>query len=194
MSAKPVIFLSHISAEAKLAIAFKEAIETSFLGMVELFGSSETATISLGANWLNRVTSGLRSAQAMLIFCSPASVARPWINFEAGAGWARNIEIAPLCHSGIRPVELPLPLNLLQGIEANDPLKLDQMFKLVAQKVGCNPPSIDLTPLAELVRDFEHTYLVELKAAMPMREIEKHWPDLATAIKNRSIDIIDMFL
>ena len=68
MSAKPVIFLSHISAEAKLAIAFKEAIETSFLGMVELFVSSETATISLGANWLNRVTSGLRSAQAMLFF------------------------------------------------------------------------------------------------------------------------------
>ncbi len=119
----------------------------------------------------------------MLIFCSPVSVSRPWINFEAGAGWARKIEIVPLCHSGLRPVDLPLPLNLLQGIEANDPLKLVEMFKLVAGKVGCTVPNIDLVPLAERVRDFEHNYIVEVQAATALRAIAKLWPELSNELK-----------
>src|SRR5262249_16804287 len=125
-----------------------------------------------------------RTTQAMLIFCSPASISRPWINFEAGAGWARKIEIVPLCHSGLRPVDLPLPLNLLQGIQANNARKLDDMFKLVAKKIGCNAPTIDLAPLAKRTADFEKAYIVEIKASAALGQIRELWPELALEIKN----------
>jgi hypothetical protein len=186
MPTKPLIFLSHIAEEAQLAQAFRESIEKNFLGMVDIFVSSDGSTIGLGTNWLDQITEGLRSTQAILTFCSPASISRPWINFEAGAGWARNIEIAPLCHSGIRPVDLPLPLNLLQGVEAHNPEKLGEVYKLIARKVGCVPPTVDLAPLANTVVEFETVYVVKLKASSSLRAIGKLWPELIVELKKAS--------
>ncbi len=183
MTDKPLIFISHISDEAKIARAFKECIEISFLGMVDIFVSSDRDIISLGSNWLDRITTALRRAEAMFIFCSPASITRPWINFESGAGWSRGIEIVPLCHSGLRPINLPLPLNLLQGIEANDETKLSDVFKLVADKIGCKLPKTDLSQLASAVREFERTYIIEVKAAPALHEISQLWPELAAGFK-----------
>jgi hypothetical protein len=45
---KPLVFISHIIEEKKVAIAFKELIESSFLGMIDLFVSSDDASIRLG--------------------------------------------------------------------------------------------------------------------------------------------------
>jgi hypothetical protein len=53
---KPLIFLSHINEEAELAGLFKAEIEKVFLGMIEVFVSSEEASISVGSNW-----TGIRS-------------------------------------------------------------------------------------------------------------------------------------
>ena len=108
MSDKPTIFISHIAEEAELAGAYKAAIEKAFLGLVNVFVSSDARSIQLGQNWLDGITDALRNCAAMLIFCSPASIGRQWINFECGAGWARAIDIAPLCHSG-RPGSETLP-------------------------------------------------------------------------------------
>ena len=116
MPDKPVIFISHISEEAPPVQLVKNQIENSFLDLVDVFVSSDSGSICAGQNWLDRITQTLRAARAMLIFCSQRSVSRPWINFEAGAGWGREIEIVPMYDSGMRPVDLPLPLNLLQEL------------------------------------------------------------------------------
>lgn len=181
--AKPLVFLSHITEEAELAGLFKAEIDRVFLGMIDVFVSSDNSSISVGNNWLDRITGGLRSAEAIVILCSPVSVGRPWINFEAGAGWSRNITVAPLCHSGLRPVQLPLPLNLLQGIEAHDEAKLGNLFAMIAGKLNSSTPSIDSKALAQRVIDFENSYSLEIKAAPPMRYIQTVWPELVAAIK-----------
>lgn len=126
---KPKIFISHITEEAEIAGFFKNEIEIRFLGMVEVFVSTDAESLSLGRNWLSDITEALREYAAMLVFCSPYSIGRPWINFECGAGWARAIEIAPICHSGTRPVDLPLPISLLQGIEASDANRISEVFR-----------------------------------------------------------------
>lgn len=183
MPDKPLIFISHITEEAELAQLFKREIERSFLNMVEVFVSSDNASISIGTNWLEQITNGLRTCKAIMIFCSPASIVRPWINFEAGAGWARSIEIVPLCHSGIRPVDLPLPLNLMQGVEAHDQTKITEVFRLIAGKLGSGTPTVDAATLAAEVSKFEQTYSIELKAVGGLRGIQNSWPELIADLK-----------
>ncbi|MBY5682664.1 toll/interleukin-1 receptor domain-containing protein [Rhizobium leguminosarum] len=169
---KPTIFLSHITEEAELAGLFKEQIETSFLGMVNVFVSSDAKSIPLGKNWLDQVTEGLRSCKAMLLLCSPASIGRPWINFEAGAAWARAIEVAPICHSGLRPVDLPPPMSLLQGLEANDARRVDQVFQLIAKQLDSAAPAIDVAGLVAKVRAFEAPYIVRLRYAADAKALK----------------------
>ena len=162
---KPTVFLSHITEEKELAGIFKEQIEKSFLGLVDIFVSSDAKSIPLGKNWLDQVTDGLRSCKAMLLLCSPASISRPWINFEAGAAWAREIEVAPICHSGLRPVDLPLPMSLLQGLEASDHERIEQVFHLIARQLGSSAPAIDVDALVQKVKAFEAPYRVRLRYA-----------------------------
>lgn len=181
--AKPLVFLSHINEEAELAGLFKAEIESNFLGMVDVFVSSEDASISVGSKWLDRITDGLQAAEAMLLLCSPVSIGRPWINFEAGAGWARKIPVAPLCHSGLRPAGLPVPLNMLQAIEANSEAKLADLFKMIASKLNSNTPAVDARRFTQKVIEFEGRYAPEIKALPSLRAINSVWPEMVQAIK-----------
>jgi hypothetical protein len=117
----------------------------------------------------------------MLVFCSPFSVGRPWFFFECGAGWARNIEIAPICHSGLRPVDLPLPISLLQGIEAGNATKIDAVFQLIARKLGAQKPNVDGGAIAARVTDFERRYTENTTIFSHLRMIklasESFWTD-----------------
>lgn len=158
---KPTIFISHISEEKEVALLFKNEIERYFLGMVDIFVSSDAKSIQLGSNWLDSITTGLRECAAILLFCSPYSIKRPWINFECGAGWGRGIEIAPICHSGLRPVDLPLPMSLLQGVEASNPKKIQEVFDLIARNLGSNTPQIDAEKLTASILEFERKYKTE---------------------------------
>jgi hypothetical protein len=51
-SNKPTIFISHIAEEAEIADLFKTEIERAFLGLVDVFVSSNAEAIRLGSNWL----------------------------------------------------------------------------------------------------------------------------------------------
>ena len=117
---KPKVFISHIGEEAQLAQILKTHFLNDFLGMIDVFVSSDSTSITVGNKWLNDIDDALKTAQIELILCSYESVKRPWINFEAGAGWVKGIPVVPVCHTSMRPVDLPIPLNMLQAIEAKD--------------------------------------------------------------------------
>jgi hypothetical protein len=155
---KALVFISHISPEKEIAIAFKELIEEAFLGLIDVFVSSDEHSVSLGQKWLDNITSALRTCSIEIILCSPVSVGRPWINFEAGAGWVRDIPVIPLCHSGISPSELPLPLNLLQGASAGELSSLNLLFPVLAQALGAKTPKFDFSKFITKVAEFERRY------------------------------------
>lgn len=106
---KPLVFISHITTEKEIAIALKGLVEQAFLGMVDVFVSSDPNSIAMGGRWLNDITYGLKTCVIEIVLAGPSSVTRPWINFEAGAGWVRDIPVIPLCHSGMTPSVLPAP-------------------------------------------------------------------------------------
>src|ERR1044072_1906616 len=106
------IFLSHISEEAPLAKVLKEWIESTFAGQCEVFVSSDKSSNPPGSRWLDLIDSALTDSKAFIVLCSPSSLRRPWINFETGCGWIKRVPVIPLCHSGQKSGQLPMPISL----------------------------------------------------------------------------------
>jgi hypothetical protein len=175
---KPKVFISHVAEEAKLAEILKTHVQRDFLGMIDVFVSSDSSSISVGNKWLNEVDQALKSAEVELILCSEESVSRPWINFEAGAGWVKGIPVVPVCHTGLRPVDLPIPLSMLQAIEATDAAGLQRVYSLLAKNLSSEIPNLDATQIIKEVRDFEQEYGVVRKVREAVKSIIKTVPEL----------------
>lgn len=173
------IFISHISEEAELAAILKKHLTKDFLGLFSVFVSSDTVSISAGSKWLESIENALRNAKAELVLCSKASIKRPWINFEAGAGWMRNIPIIPVCHSGLRPRDLSSPLNFLQGIEAKKEGGIEQIYKLLAETLGVDMPAVNTNAIVDEIKMFEEKYIpileksIELQASKETAALER---------------------
>lgn len=99
--AKSKLFISHISDESETAQVLKRHLAKDFLNLLDIFVSSDRKTIAAGSKWLDEVSFALRDAQIEIVLCSKESTARPWVNFEAGAGWIRGIRVIPVCHRGL---------------------------------------------------------------------------------------------
>jgi hypothetical protein len=152
---KPLVFISHITEEKEIAQALKRLVESTFLNMIEVFISSDPTSIKLGRKWLDEITQALKTCAVEIILASPESVNRPWINFEGGSGWIRDIPVIPLCHSGMVPPKLPAPLGSLQAATATEESALKLIFPVLSDAIGCTLPDIDYSPFIAAVKDFE---------------------------------------
>ena len=152
---KPIIFISHITEEKEIAIKLKEFIESKFLKSIEVFASSHEDSIRLGDEWIKNIKSSLMNCDVVIVLCSPVSVSRPWINFEAGGGWIREVPVIPLCHSGIFPGELPIPLKTLQGGKISDKEDIERLFSVIASINDISAPLVDDKTFFSFVEEFE---------------------------------------
>lgn len=153
------VFLSHVTIEAKLADIIKRRLVRDFIGLLDVFESSDRLSIPAGKKWLSEVTTALGRADLHIILCSNESKTRPWINFEAGATHLRGIPIVPLCHSGLTWAQLPVPLSEYEGIQAAEPEGLLALYRVLAECLGSSIPEIDFHAFAEEVIAFEAEYL-----------------------------------
>jgi hypothetical protein len=167
---KKHLFISHISEERATAERIKGTLGRDFLGLVNVFVSSDTESIAAGEEWLGSVQKALRDCMIFVTLCSPESVRRPWINFETGAAWMRDIPIIPVCHSGLLPHDLKMPMSLKHGISLNDGDGLRRLYKRVADILACDVPSRDFVQLArDLALDHEP---FRYDSAEAVRELE----------------------
>jgi hypothetical protein len=146
--AKTRVFISHISSETALAQALKQRLQRDFLGLLDIFVSSDQTTIRAGSKWLDEVDKALKGADAQIVLASKESVGRPWVNFEAGAVWLRGIPVIPVCHSGMTPQDLPVPLSMLQSVGVGDPDGLRKLYDTLALRAKVDAPAIDYAALA----------------------------------------------
>src|SRR6185369_15401154 len=110
------IFVSHISEEREVALALQRMLQDLFSGDGEVFTSTDSRSILPGADWLQCIEGALGQADVVIVLCSRASVQRPWVQFELGAAWMRKLLIIPVCHSGMKVVDLPMPLSTRDGV------------------------------------------------------------------------------
>jgi hypothetical protein len=155
------IFLSHITVESRLGDIIKKHLVRDFIGLVEVFESSDRLSIPAGAKWLTEVMEGLKLADLHLILCSQDATSRPWIQFEAGAAHLRGIPILPLCHGGMTCAQLPVPLSEYEGIQATDPDGIVALYRTIATALGSSIPEIDFGAFAAEVEAFEAAYTRE---------------------------------
>ena len=134
------MFISHISEEASVAARLKVTLTKDFLGLLEVFVSSDTESIAAGEEWLTSISHALRESSIFLVLCSPPLILRPWINFEAGAAWMRDIPVIPLCHAGLRTRDLPMPLSARQGLALDDVQGLGRLYSRIATVLHCQTP------------------------------------------------------
>ena len=184
---KPIVFISHITEEKEMVIELKKLIEDSFLGMLEVFVSSDENSISSGSRWLDNITDALGSCVIELILCSPKSIQRPWVNFEAGAGWIRDIPVIPLCHSGMKPSKLPLPLNLLQAVEISELSSLKLIFPVLANSIGAQCPKIVFDDFIGKMKDLEDKYTFWNDINEALRIFKEKHKDIFDALKTQIV-------
>lgn len=169
MSAKKVVFISHIFEEKEYAQIISDVIETAYLGMLDTFVSSDGQSIPTGQRWLDLIDDALSKSAIQISLCSPVSIKRPWINFEAGASWIRKIPVIPICHSGLQKGKLPIPLALLQSVDADNQSDLVGMFSMLTQILGATiTPQIDYQKLIDDYKTFalDYTYYGRIKDAV----------------------------
>ena len=78
------VFVSHVTIEAEFAHLVTTLIGRDFIGLTHFFVSSDATSIPVGEQWFDRLLSALQAADLQFVVCSPESVRRPWINYEAG--------------------------------------------------------------------------------------------------------------
>lgn len=148
-----------------MAAAIKRAIEAAFPG-IDVFLSSDPENIGAGDPWVESISNTLSTCEVQIILASPASLARPWVHFEAGSGWRRVVQI-PMCHSGQEPGKLPIPLSLLQAGRVTDAEFLKAVFDKIAKVAENRIPSVDFAELAAELKAIEDDYLADDTASIP---------------------------
>jgi hypothetical protein len=155
------VFLSHITVESTMADALQRHLERDFIGLVEVFESSDRLSIPVGSKWLDEVTQALKRADLHLILCSPDATKRPWIQFEAGAAHLRGIPIIPICHSGLTLAQLPVPLSEYEGLQITKADDIQALYRMIATALGSDIPKVDFQVLEKEMAAIDAVYAKE---------------------------------
>lgn len=159
MPKKPTVFISHIHEHAAIATRLADWIRKHLLGALTVFVSSDGASIRGGDQWMEKIEEALCDAQVVIVLCSPDSLKRPWVFFEAGGAFFMRARVIPICLPGLAAGDLPTPLSFLQAYELSRPEHLRQLIEILAEYAGLMTPEIDaeydakrLTRMPELGR------------------------------------------
>ena len=207
------IFLSHISEEGLLALVLKEWIQTAFGKKFKVFVSSDIQNIAAGDKWLTNLEVALSKARILIVLCSPNSVTRPWVNFEVGSAWVKQMPVIPICHSGQRLDSLPSPLSSFQGLDIHSstfsdaligslvirarfrkrPRFSQQRKKRMQKEIRAALRKIKVTMGTRTTRPYQDKIAVILKKIATSNNKDCTWRKLAKALKMEANDL-DVYL
>ena len=117
---KPIIFISHQTDHKDLAVALKIQLEHAFEKKIEVFVSSDVYDIPGGAEWQEKIRTTLPEANVHIVLCTLGTLARPWINFEAGSAWTNRIPIISASFLGLDKGQLPKPYDSFQNFNIDE--------------------------------------------------------------------------
>ena len=158
------VFVSHRTVEAKFADTLRDHLTRDFIGILNFFVSTDVTSVPAGSQWFDELREALQRAHLLLAICSSQSVRLPWINYETGGAAARNVEVVPLCHSGMTPDHLPVPLSMSEAVLLTNPKDLAKLYVLISGMIGSDVPKVDFDALSEEFKALEREYTAQLDA------------------------------
>jgi hypothetical protein len=134
------VFISFIHEEVDYAECVGVFINQVLTPTVMPFMSSDKLQVYAGEKWLDRIMSELASAKVVILMLSKRSVGRPWVNFEAGAAWTRDIVAIPVCFGELTKEQLPKPYSSLQAVDLESRDDHEYLAKSVAHHLRIPEP------------------------------------------------------
>lgn len=122
----PKVFLSFIHEDRRVADALQNLVEHELGIEEEVFMVTDQAHLLAGDNWLRTIEEALKNSEIVLSLLSKRSISKPWVNFEAGAGWLGGKRVIPVCIGDQKKGALPNPYSHWQGVNLPD----DETFLL----------------------------------------------------------------
>lgn len=164
------VFISFVHEDQRVAEAVQLlVVERLNLQEGEVFLSSDKRQVTAGENWFERITRELGAATVLLLMLSRRSVRRPWVNFEAGAGWLARKTIVPVCYGNLTVGNLPKPYSDLQALD----LSKDEgyLMESIAKHLGLPKPQSTIVRAALLTRQKspESTLIASVRGIMSVR-------------------------
>jgi hypothetical protein len=156
------VFVSHRTVEARFADALRTHLSRDFIGILNFFVSTDVTSVPAGSQWFDTVVAGLQRAHLLLAICSNESVRLPWINYETGGACARNVDVIPLCHSGMLPEHLPVPLSMLEALQLSHPRDLEKLYVKISSLIGSDVPNVNFQTLSEEFKTLEAEYSAQI--------------------------------
>ncbi len=177
------IFLSHIQDEEEIVLEFRDFMYKIFGDTISfyLFQMNES-----GVDMVESITKNLNNSQIIVIFCSPESINKPWINFEIGFSNKMKQDenqkiIIPVLYFNLKKEQLPSYLSKLIYVQLDLDKKTFQktilklIFKFAKISTEGMILNFDLEDLKSFVNEFYKHYvrihkmnqsLIELKNKM----------------------------
>lgn len=173
---KKVIFISHASSEASIALALKAALVKGFGSVIDVFVSSDDQSIQAGVPFAATIHTAIRNASYGLFLLSPESIQRPWILIEFGAFWGIGKPAAPILHSGLTFDALASPIRDMNAIELTDAARMKKLVANIAREIDSAPPTVSFKPVltaaarhAEMQKKTRHHELIQALALLVQR-------------------------
>lgn len=130
------VFISHITEEKETALCLKEYLRETLGWGIKVFVSSDYESISGGAMWFKTIVDAIKDSLVEIVLLSPASVGRPWINFEAGVGFGKGLQVIHVVVHGLGRSEVGHPLSSLQIRSVEDEENVRALLLDVGKAIG----------------------------------------------------------
>ncbi len=187
---KPVIFVSHAAADAEIASLFKTDVENAFLGLCNLFVSSNLDSLSGGTEWMQAIRDNLSKAAIFVGLLSPVALSRPWIYTEFGAGWIRGIPTISVCHSGLIKDQLPVPLSHFQALNLLDEMHLEHLYGQISAAIGCQRPSKGFAADVIIYKVVTETERRERAVRQWFSHLQQWNPEISGVFQGREVEVL----
>lgn len=142
---KPIIFISHIHENSEIALELSKFINDKFLGIFDVFVSSDGASIRAGDNWSGKIEEALNNSDLIIAIITEESLERKWIYFETGGAFFLGKRVIPVLCKNLKKEKLGVPLGWLQAIEGWNLTDSKLLFEEISNTFDLNLPDIDDT-------------------------------------------------
>lgn len=121
----------------------------------------------------------------MISLCSPQSIQRPWINYEAGAAWGLGKPMIPLLHSGLNISALKAPLLQFQAIDISkdnfihnsEDDFINRLFNVISKLTEMDIPECDRDTFYKNYNNWSHEYTFLDRVKKCIDELIKIYPE-----------------